>query len=238
MRSRSIALGLFIFAFISIIAGVAYRAAKISTDLPTPVESNVNSSPQDSALATASPVPAASGMPSQPTESGVPVANSAPVPHPSPRVLDLTPDARGASKFHVRLTTSKGAIRLKLYPKQAPKTVARFVELIQKGFYSGLKFHKVVPDFLIQTGDPQGTGMGGSGVKLRAEINDLRHNAGMVGMARGSDPNSADSQFYITLTSQPQLDHSYTLFAEVVEGLEVARKIEKNDTLTDVQITD
>jgi peptidylprolyl isomerase len=236
MRSRSIALGLFIFAFITIVAGVFYRAAKVSQDLPPAAEAPTTASlstPAAPGGSMPSPGPSTGAEPLAQAQASTTQASVTPV-----RTLDLTPDAQGASRFSILLKTSKGPIRIKVFPKAAPRTVERFLELVQTGFYKGHKFHRVVPDFLIQTGDPQGTGMGGSGVKLRAELSILRHGAGAVGMARGSDPHSADSQFYITLSPQPQLDQSYTLFGQVTEGLDVARRIEKTDTLEEALIVE
>ena len=122
--------------------------------------------------------------------------------------VDLTTDSSGLSKSTVVMTTTKGVIKYKFYSKDAPKTVARMVELIQQGFYNGLTFHRVVPGFVIQGGDPVGNGTGGSGQKLPAEFNERRHVEGTVAMARSSDPNSADSQFYISLGTHPHLDRS------------------------------
>jgi cyclophilin family peptidyl-prolyl cis-trans isomerase len=134
------------------------------------------------------------------------------------------------------MNTSAGVIKFKFYPTDAPKTVKRLIELINKGFYNGLVFHRVVPGFVIQGGDPQGNGTGGSGQKLDAEFNSRRHIEGAVAMARASDPNSADSQFYISLGTFPHLDHNYTVFGQVIEGLDVAKKIKLNDKIVSVTI--
>jgi len=150
--------------------------------------------------------------------------------------VDLTTDSSGLSKSTVVMTTTKGVIKYKFYSKDAPKTVARMVELIQQGFYNGLTFHRVVPGFVIQGGDPVGNGTGGSGQKLPAEFNERRHVEGTVAMARSSDPNSADSQFYISLGTHPHLDRSYTVFGQVIEGQNVARQITVGDRMTTVTI--
>ena len=144
---------------------------------------------------------------------------------------DLTVDEAGLSKATVILTTSQGVIKFKFYPVDAPNTVKRIVELINQGFYNGLTWHRVAPGFVIQGGDPQGTGAGGSGQKLKAEFNDRRHIDGTVAMARGSDKDSADSQFYISLGTFPHLDHSYTVFGQVIEGMDAARKIHVGDKI-------
>jgi cyclophilin family peptidyl-prolyl cis-trans isomerase len=110
------------------------------------------------------------------------------------------------------------------------------VELINQGFYNGLAFHRVEPDFVIQGGDPLGSGMGGSGTKLKAEFNTRKHVEGTVAMARARDPDSADSQFYISLGTHPHLDRNYTVFGQVIEGIDVARKIRVGDKMTSVVI--
>jgi len=127
------------------------------------------------------------------------------------------------------LETSRGNVVFDLFPEIAPKTVARFSELVKKGFYNGLTFYRVVPKFIVQTGDPLEDGTGGSGQSLPAEFNERKHIAGTVGMARRHDPDSADSQFYICLEPQPFLDGKYTVFGQVVEGLELLSKIQERD---------
>ncbi len=149
-------------------------------------------------------------------------------------VPDLTPDPNGLSKAVVKITTPHGVIKYRFYSKDAPNTVARMVELIRAGFYNGLTFHRVLPGFVAQGGDPHGNGTGGSGQRLKAEFNERRHVEGAVAMARANDPDSADSQFYITLASQPHLDHSYTVFGQVVEGMDVVRKLQVGDKMTSV----
>ncbi len=150
--------------------------------------------------------------------------------------IDLNTDSSGLSHATVVLNTTKGVIKYKFYSKDAPATVARIVELIQQGFYNGLTFHRVVPGFVIQGGDPVGNGTGGSGQKLKAEFNERRHVEGTVAMARAADPNSADSQFYISLGRHPHLDRSYTVFGQVTEGMDVSRQIAVGDRMTSVTI--
>ena len=126
-----------------------------------------------------------------------------------------------------------GVIRAELYPDVAPKTVENFVSLVQKGFYDGVIFHRVIPGFMIQGGDPTGTGMGGPGHTIPGEFtangfkNDLKHTRGVLSMARTMDPNSAGSQFFIMHMDAPHLDGQYTVFGEVVSGMEVVAAIEK-----------
>ena len=149
---------------------------------------------------------------------------------------DLTVDSNGLSKSTVLVKTTKGDVRFKFFPKDAPNTVNRIVELIQKGFYNGLTFHRVVPGFVVQGGDPEGTGAGGSGQVLKAEFNERKHIEGTVAMARASDPDSADSQFYIALGPQPHLDRSYTVFGKAISGLDIIHKLQVGDKMTAVTI--
>lgn len=141
------------------------------------------------------------------------------------------------SQEEVVLQTSKGTIRYRFYQQGAPQTVSRMKELIQKGFYNGLTFHRVVPGFVVQGGDPLGTGMGGSGQKLKAEFNEHPHVEGTLAMARAGDPDSADSQFYISLGTHPHLDRQYTVFGQVVSGMEVIHQIQQGDVMTQVTLS-
>ncbi|MBI2154446.1 MAG: peptidylprolyl isomerase [Candidatus Rokubacteria bacterium] len=135
------------------------------------------------------------------------------------------------------ITLEKGGeIRIEFFPADAPKTVENFVALAKKGFYDGLTFHRVVPGFVVQGGDPQGNGTGGPGYKIKAEFNKQKHVRGAVAMARAQDPDSAGSQFYITLGPQPQLDGSYTVFGQVVSGMEHVDKIKAGDKMKSVKI--
>ncbi|HUK57038.1 MAG TPA: peptidylprolyl isomerase [Nitrospiria bacterium] len=138
----------------------------------------------------------------------------------------------------VTIETDKGNIIFEMLPDAAPKTVARITELIKQGFYNGLTFHRVEPGFVIQGGDPNGNGTGGSGVKLKAEFNKTPHLLGTVAMARSSDPDSADSQFYICLAPQPFLDGKYTVFGQVTDkaSLDVIQKIRKGDAMRKVTV--
>lgn len=131
-----------------------------------------------------------------------------------------------------RLKTAKGEIVFQFNEAKAPKTSRRIKTLIKKGFYNGIVFHRVVPGFVIQAGDPTATGQGGSGKKLMAEFNDERHVPGTVAMARkGNDINSADSQFYISLGTHSHLDGKYTIFGKVIKGLDVAKKISQGEKI-------
>lgn len=123
--------------------------------------------------------------------------------------------------------TSLGTFKIELFLDKAPVTAQNFIDLVKRDFYKDMIFHRVVANFVIQTGDPTGTGRGGSDKTIPLEIHpDLKHDsAGVLGMARSPDPNSASSQFYITLRAIPHLDGGYAVFGKVIEGLEVAVKI-------------
>ena len=123
-------------------------------------------------------------------------------------------------------------IKLELYPEYAPKTVANFEKLVKSGFYDGLTFHRIIPGFMIQGGDPEGTGMGGASERIVGEFaqngwtkNTLRHTRGVISMARAFDPNSASSQFFIMHEDAPHLDGAYAAFGKVVEGIETVDEI-------------
>ncbi len=122
-------------------------------------------------------------------------------------------------------------IKLELYPDIAPETVKNFEELVSRGFYDGLIFHRVIPGFMIQGGDPEGTGMGGSGKNIVGEFaanghpNSLRHTRGVISMARAQNPNSASSQFFIMHADAPHLDGQYAAFGRVTEGMDAVDEI-------------
>lgn len=152
------------------------------------------------------------------------------------RAENLKIDSNGLSKLQTTIKTVHGNIVFKFYPREAPNTTTRIIELIQKGFYDGLIFHRVIPNFVIQTGDPTGTGTSGSGVKLKAEFNKIQHIKGTVAMARSNDKDSADSQFYIALTTLPHLDEKYTVIGQVTKGLEILSKITIGDKILSTSI--
>ena len=124
-----------------------------------------------------------------------------------------------------------GVMKVELYPETAPNTVANFISLVEKGFYNGTIFHRVIPGFMIQGGDPEGAGMGGPGYRIKGEFtanrfqNDLKHTKGVISMARSGHPDSAGSQFFIRVDDAPQLDGQYASFGKVIEGIEVADQI-------------
>lgn len=188
--------------------------------------------------------------PQQPNNSTASDANSgadgatAPAAQPSASQahFDFTTDASGLSKSTLVMKTSKGVIKFKLYSNDAPNSSKRFVELVQQNFYNGLFFHRVVPGFVIQTGDPKSVnkddpavGTGGSGQKQKAEFNSRKHVRGTVAMARSPDPDSADSQFYITMSPFPHLDRQYTVIGQVVD---YGQKEGGKDTLDRIALWD
>ena len=142
----------------------------------------------------------------------------------------------GAPKTATIEMEKGGKIVFKFFPGEAPKTVANFVKLADKGFYDGLNFHRVEPNFVIQGGDPAGNGSGGPGWTIPAEFNDHKHLRGSVAMARTNDPNSAGSQFYICLAPAPFLDHNYTVFGQMVSGDELLDGIKVGDKMKKVSI--
>ena len=138
------------------------------------------------------------------------------------------------------IETNKGTIKFELYTDDAPITTDNFIELANKGFYNGLTWHRVVPGFVIQGGCPLGTGTGGSGKNIKLEVSPkLKHGkAGAVAMARSMMPDSASSQFYITLDEFPHLDMQYAVFGRVTEGMDVVSSIEQGDIINTVTISE
>ena len=140
---------------------------------------------------------------------------------------------------YATIETDKGTIKAELYVKQAPITTKNFIDLANSGFYNGLAFHRVEPGFVVQGGDPNGDGTGGSGKTIPLEINpELKHVKGALAMARTQDPNSATSQFYITLAETPFLDGQYAVFGKVIHGIDVVGKIKVGDRMNKVTISD
>ncbi len=125
------------------------------------------------------------------------------------------------------LDLKDGRVTIEMYPDKAPNHVARIKELVKEGFYDGIVFHRVIDGFMAQTGDPTGTGMGGSGQKLNAEFNELPHKRGTVSMARAQHPDSADSQFFICFKDCNWLDGQYTIWGQVIDGMELVDNIKK-----------
>jgi peptidylprolyl isomerase len=131
------------------------------------------------------------------------------------------------------LETTKGPVKIAMKPDLAPKHVARIKQLVRDGFYNGVAFHRVIDGFMAQTGCPQGTGTGGSGQKLKAEFTPTKHGRGTVSMARAANPDSGDSQFFICFTDAPWLDNQYTVWGEVIEGMDNVDKIKRGEPVAD-----
>ena len=140
-------------------------------------------------------------------------------------IVEQVASANEANSDKILLNTSKGEIIINLMPEIAPLHVARIVELVKSGFYDGVIFHRIIPGFMAQTGDPKGNGTGGSGTNLKAEFSDYKYINGTVGMARTMDPNSADSQFFICFDGCGHLTGQYTVWGQVETGMEVVEAL-------------
>jgi len=141
--------------------------------------------------------------------------------------------------FQATMNTNKGVIELTLYPEYAPQTVNNFIFLAQEGFYDNISFHRVISDFMVQGGDPTGSGMGGPGYSFTDEFsgNPLTHEAKVISMANAG-PNTNGSQFFITHSPQPHLDGHHTVFGKVTTGQDVVDAITQGDTITSIEITE
>jgi peptidyl-prolyl cis-trans isomerase B (cyclophilin B) len=139
--------------------------------------------------------------------------------------------------YHATIETDRGDIELKFYPQHAPKTVNNFVFLAREGYYDGVSFHRVISDFMIQGGDPTGTGRGGPGYRFEDELqgNPLKHETGVISMANAG-PNTNGSQFFITHSPQPHLDGRHTVFGKVIAGQDVVNAIRQGDVMNKVTI--
>ena len=144
-----------------------------------------------------------------------------------------------AKNYRATVETNKGTIVLELYPTYAPKTVNNFVFLAKQGFYDGLKFHRVISNFMIQGGDPTGVGSGGPGYRFEDEVrnNPLKHETGVISMANAG-PNTNGSQFFITHSPQPHLNGKHTVFGSVIEGQDVVNAIRQGDVMQKVTIVE
>lgn len=141
--------------------------------------------------------------------------------------------------YSVSIETNRGNIELELYPEHAPNTVNNFLFLVGQGFYDGVSFHRVIPDFMIQGGDPTGSGSGGPGYRFDCEVagNPLKHERGVISMANAG-PNTNGSQFFITHVPCPHLDGRHTVFGRVTQGQEVVDAIQQGDTMAKVALAD
>jgi peptidyl-prolyl cis-trans isomerase B (cyclophilin B) len=142
-----------------------------------------------------------------------------------------------AKSYKASIETNRGTIELELYPQHAPQTVNNFVFLAGQGYYDGVKFHRVIDDFMIQTGDPTGTGRGGPGYKFADECknNPLQHERCVISMANAG-PNTNGSQFFITHSPQPHLNGKHTVFGKVTKGQDVVDAIEQGDVMVSVKV--
>ncbi len=153
-------------------------------------------------------------------------------------VENSTGDAdRSKKKYFATIETNRGNIEIELYPQYAPKTVNNFVFLAREGFYDGVSFHRVISDFVIQGGDPTGTGRGGPGYDFEDETknNPLKHETGVLSMANAG-PNTNGSQFFITHSPQPHLNGKHTVFGKVIGGMDVVNAIRQGDKMDHVTI--
>lgn len=223
MRLRTVTV-LAALAASSLLLLVGCGTAKTASDVPDQTQADA---PVDS---------------SESSEEGVPFEEEGTEMHVSPVQVTGTETAV--------MKTSKGTIVLEFYPQDAPNHVASFIELAEAGFYDGIKFHRVIPGFVAQGGDPitrdltpeqvragaPGVGTGGPGWNHKAEFNARKHETGTLAMARSQSPDSAGSQFYICLAPQPSLDGQYTVFGQVVEGMDVVMSIGVGDVIESVTI--
>jgi len=176
----------------------------------------------------------------EPTQPAYQQSQETPAPQ-QPQETPQEPTKPQPQVAYVRMTIAgKGDLVIELDLKEAPKTSENFLNLVKEGFYDGIRFHRVVPKFVIQAGDPQSKtlpmghprlGTGGSGKTIKFEPNNLKHKRGAIGMARAQDPDSASSQFYICLEDLPQLDGNYVIFGRVVEGIEIIDQVRVGDTI-------
>jgi cyclophilin family peptidyl-prolyl cis-trans isomerase len=154
------------------------------------------------------------------------VAASAQVTMPAPKTVNVTEkEIKKMATTKAIIKTKFGDITLKFFPDVAPGHAKNFIGLAKKGFYNGTIFHRVIPNFMIQGGDPTGNGTGGPGYTIKAEFNNKPHKRGTLSMARTNMPDTAGSQFFICVADRPDLDRQYTVFGEVVSGMEVVDKI-------------
>lgn len=199
--------------------------------------SKTATTPAAGTTASAQATPGATKAPSS-TSAATPSTASTPAAQPTqaggkktyaaPPAMTIDP----SKKYFATIKMDIGDIRLELYPKEAPQSVNSFVFLAREGFYNGVTFHRVVPGFVAQAGDPTGTGRGGPGYTIPDEVNTHKFLDGTLGMAKTQAPNSAGSQWFIDYTPQPSLDGLYTVFGQLVSGRDVLNKILPRDPAT------
>lgn len=153
-------------------------------------------------------------------------------------VITLNTAKAGNLENTLYLDLKDGRVTIEMYPESAPNHVARIKELVKEGFYNGLKFHRVIDGFMAQTGDPLGNGTGGSGKNIKAEFNDRMHVRGTLSMARSGHPDSADSQFFIMFENAPHLDNQYTVWGQVVDGIDHVMNIKRGSQYDNGSVSD
>lgn len=152
---------------------------------------------------------------------------------------EFVPDTSGPTPVVTMTMEDGGVVEIELYPTVAPNTVNNFITLVEEEFYDGVIFHRVIPGFMVQGGDPEGTGMGGPGYTIPGEFilndfpNELKHTRGVLSMARSTNPDSAGSQFFIMTEDSPHLDGEYASFGKVIEGMDVVDEIVNTETSID-----
>jgi cyclophilin family peptidyl-prolyl cis-trans isomerase len=228
---------------LGLVLTLAIAQPGIPATTPTATAPATSVAPTNAANApTAVPPATRAPVPTTADQAQRPLANVAPAQranyYKAAPALSIDPK----KKYTATIVTDKGNIVVELNAAQALQSVNNFMHLARQGFYDGLTFHRVEPGFVIQGGDPQGTGSGGPGYVIPAEIG-LKHTDGAIAMARTSDAvnpkrDSSGSQFYITLGPQPGLDNQYTVFGQVITGLDVTRKITKGDVIRRIDIVE
>jgi len=199
-----------------VIALLVVAAAYIVIAANPPADKSAEAQAQPAAAPTA---PGADAANPQAADSGDVSKDKKQYPKPGDMKIDKE------KTYTATIETEAGTMVAELYPKIAPQTVNSFVFLAKEGFYEGVIFHRVIPGFMIQGGDPTGTGTGGPGYSVPAEFNDTKHERGILSMARSQDPNSAGSQFFVMHAAYPSLDGKYTVFGKVTKGIEAVDKI-------------
>ena len=198
-----------------VIALLVVAAAYIVIAANPPADKSAEAQAQPAAA----PAPGAEAANPQAADSGDVSKDKKQYPKPGDMKIDKE------NTYSATIETEAGTMVAELYPKIAPQTVNSFVFLAKEGFYEGVIFHRVIPGFMIQGGDPTGTGTGGPGYSVPAEFNDTKHERGILSMARSQDPNSAGSQFFVMHAAYPSLDGKYTVFGKVTKGIETVDKI-------------
>jgi cyclophilin family peptidyl-prolyl cis-trans isomerase len=213
----------------ALVLSVAVCQKKTQQEKPAaaPPEEEISSVPEEAAEPAEEPESEEKPVEAEAPKEEEPAAEAAPA-------KEITRDNAAA----IIELAKGGRIVMEFYPQDAPNTVDNFIKLARKRFYDGVTFHRVEPGLLVQGGDPSGTGYGDPGYKIKAEFNSRNHVEGTVAMARSDHPDSAGSQFYICLRPIPSLDGNYTVFGQVIEGMDLVKGIAKGDVMKKVTIVD